>query len=363
MSTIDHEKIAEALQFPEGVIDVVLDTDAYNEVDDQFAISWALTSKERMNVQAVYAAPFCSQAIAKLMTPPGQKPIHLTKEMLGSEVNFADTPEEGMELSYQEIKKIFELLGEDSDGRVFRGSPTYITENSGKPVESEAVYDLIKRAKAMPQGKRLYVLAFGAITNVASALMMEPDIADKIVVIWLGGQPPYFMNAAEFNLMQDIPAAQHLLNCGVPLVLIPCQGFASHLTLTLPEVDTLLVGKSKIGSYLGRIVRKAIHPGAPVRAHKGNTCGMDDMSKELGTKFPTTAAAHSRVIWDISTVGYLMNPNWSISSLQPSPVLGDNMDWSTDTSRHPIRLVCFVSRDYIIGDMIAKFEKWDCCED
>ena len=55
---IDHQKLAAALQFPtEEIVDVVIDTDAYNEVDDQFAIAWALRSPERVNVEAVYAAP------------------------------------------------------------------------------------------------------------------------------------------------------------------------------------------------------------------------------------------------------------------------------------------------------------------
>ena len=41
-----------------GRLDMVLDTDTYNEVDDQFALVYALKSVERLNVQAVYAAPF-----------------------------------------------------------------------------------------------------------------------------------------------------------------------------------------------------------------------------------------------------------------------------------------------------------------
>ena len=68
---IDHEKIAHALQFPtEEIVDIVIDTDAYNEVDDQFAIAWALRSTERIHVEAVYAAPFCSLAITIMMPPP-----------------------------------------------------------------------------------------------------------------------------------------------------------------------------------------------------------------------------------------------------------------------------------------------------
>lgn len=362
---IDHKKIADALQFPtEEIVDVVIDTDAYNEVDDQFAIAWALRSPERIHVEAVYAAPFCTMAIAKLMPPPppGQERPPMTKEMLGKVAHFAATPAEGMEKSYQEILHLFELLDVPSEGRVFRGSTTYIEDNGGQPVESEAARDLIRRAMARPEGKRLYVLAIGAITNVASALMMEPAIAGKITVVWLGGQPPYFKKGAEFNLMQDMPASQYLLNCGVPLVLIPCMGVASHLTLTLPELDTLLIGKSKIGTYLGQIVREAVDP-SPEAAARGDLggydCGMNDIPREVRGKFHTKAAAWSRIIWDISTVGYVMSPNWTTSSLQPSPVLNDDMTWSHDPSRHPIRLCCHVKRDSMFGDLFMKLENGD----
>ena len=359
---IDHEKIAHALQFPtEEIVDIVIDTDAYNEVDDQFAIAWALRSTERIHVEAVYAAPFCSLAITKMMPPPppGQKRPPITAEMLGPSAHFAASPSEGMEKSYQEILHLFELMGIPSDGRVFRGSTTYIETNGGQPVESEAARDLVQRAMGRPEGKRLYVLAIGAITNVSSALMMEPSIADKITVVWLGGQPPYFKNGIEFNLMQDIPASQHLLNCGVPLVLIPCMGVASHLTLTLPELDTRLIGKSKVGSYLGQIVRETFDssPESLFGAEfSGYDSGMNDVPMDVRRKFIPKSSAWSRVVWDISTVGYVMNPNWTISSLQPAPVLNDDMTWSFDSTRHPIRLCHYVKRDSIFGDLFVKLE-------
>ena len=46
------------MSVPEGRIDVVLDTDAYNEIDDQFAIAYLLKSQEKLDVKAIYAAPF-----------------------------------------------------------------------------------------------------------------------------------------------------------------------------------------------------------------------------------------------------------------------------------------------------------------
>ena len=49
------------LKRPEGKIDVVLDTDTYNEIDDQFALAYLLRSGEKLNVKAIYAAPFFNE--------------------------------------------------------------------------------------------------------------------------------------------------------------------------------------------------------------------------------------------------------------------------------------------------------------
>lgn len=347
---IDCEKLVNALRFPDGVVDVVIDTDAYNEVDDQFAIAWALHSPERLHVEAVYAAPFCSKALLKLMPMP--------EEMLAKSPHYAGTPAEGMEKSYQEILNLFSLMDEDPVDRVFRGSDRYLGAE-GAPVESDAARDLVRRAMARPEGDRLYVLAIGAITNVASAILMEPRILDRITVVWLSGQPLHFKTAAEFNLMQDMAASRLMFDCGVPLVLIPCIGVASHLTVTLPELETLLIGKSKVGTYLGEIVRDTFNPASLPMSDRfmkmAYLRSMDDVPMDVAGRYVAKASAWSHVVWDIATVGYLMNPNWCASSLVPSPILRDDMTWDSDETRPPIRLCHYVSRDHMLGDMFAKF--------
>ncbi|MBS7176891.1 MAG: nucleoside hydrolase, partial [Clostridiales bacterium] len=52
------EKLIRRLRRPEGKVDVVLDTDTYNEIDDQFALSYLVKSDDKLNLKAVYAAPF-----------------------------------------------------------------------------------------------------------------------------------------------------------------------------------------------------------------------------------------------------------------------------------------------------------------
>ena len=90
---------------------MVLDTDTYNEVDDQFAVVYALFSPEKLKVDAIYAAPF-----------------HNTR---------SSGPADGMEKSYQEILRLLDRIDVPDQGLVFRGSKQYLPDWE-HPVESDA---------------------------------------------------------------------------------------------------------------------------------------------------------------------------------------------------------------------------------
>ena len=83
--------------------------------------------------------------------------------------------------------------------------------------------------------RQLYVIAIGAITNVSSALIMNPAIRDRIVLIWLGGHALNWPNNKEFNLYQDVAGARIVFGCCVPLVQLPCMGVVSAFTTSGPE--------------------------------------------------------------------------------------------------------------------------------
>jgi hypothetical protein len=286
------------LQPPTGRIDMVLDTDTYNEVDDQFAVAWALLEPDRLNVEAIYAAPF-----------------HNTR---------SSGPADGMEKSYDEILRLLELLKVDPEGLVHKGATQWI-EKPDVPVDNAAARDLVQRAMADRPGP-LYVLAVGAITNVASAILMEPKIIERIVVVWLGGQSHGWHTASEFNLKQDPHASRLMFDCGVPLVHIPCLNVAVHLRTTVPELDACLAGRSAIGDYLVDIVRGY---------HDDHFCW-------------------SKVIWDIATVAWVLNADWIPTRVVHAPVLTDQLTWSRDDSRPLIRVGWHCRRDEIYRRLFTR---------
>lgn len=290
------------LKHPDGQIRAVIDTDTFNEIDDQFAVSYALLSGERMKVEALYAAPFFNK--------------------------MSSGPADGMEKSYKEIHKLLGHLKVFQDQNVFRGSKRYLSDAT-TPVDSEAARDLVQRALRYSSDDPLYVVAIGAPTNVVSAMLMEPQIIDNIVVVWLGGHALHWPNTYEFNLYQDIHASRFLLDCGVPLVLIPCMGAASHLITSLAEIRSLLTDCGSIGNYL---IETFEH------------CTSDHF-------------AHSRVIWDLSAIAYLINEEWVPSNVTHSPILNDNFTWSFDSSRHLIRVAHYVRRDEVFRDVFTKIRE------
>lgn len=293
------EKLIPRLRLPGGKLNMVLDTDTYNEVDDQFALCYSLLSRERLNVQAVYAAPFFNDR--------------------------SSGPEDGMEKSYGEIVRLLGTMNLQSQGFVFKGSRSYLP-GEDTPVISPAAEDLVKKGMAMPEGELLYVTAIGAITNVASALLMEPRLVEKICVIWLGGHPLTWPTAREFNLMQDVKAARVILNSGVPFILVPCMGVASHLTASIPELEAFLGGKNE----------------------------MCDALVKLFSEYTDDPFGWAKEIWDVSTIGLLVNPDWAPMAVEPSPLLSEDCRWSRDASRHPIGVVQWLNRNAIFRDMYKK---------
>jgi inosine-uridine nucleoside N-ribohydrolase len=288
-----------ALEPKMGNVSMVLDTDTYNEIDDQFALAYAMCSPERLTVEAIYAAPF-----------------HNTR---------STGPGDGMEKSYEEILRLLERLDAKQDGFVYKGSDAYLP-SPDTPVQSAAVDDLIARSKSYSEADRLYVVAIGAITNIASALLVDPTLVERIVIVWLGGNALYWPHTKEFNLAQDIAAANVVFSSGAPLVLVPCFPVASHTLTTLSELEKDLGRGSALTSFL------------------------IDRFKEYSSEH----FAYAKEVWDVATIGWLVNSDWAPSHLDHSPIVQPDFRYSIDRRRHLIRVVDQLNRNAIFGDMFRK---------
>ncbi len=297
--TLRESQRIERLVPPAGRVRAVLDTDTYNEIDDQYAVVYAMLSRDRIDLEANTAAPF-----------------HNAR---------SDGPGDGMEKSYEEIGRVLERLDHPMGGFAFRGATSYLPDAT-TPVKSEAVDRIIDLA--MSSDEPLYVLPIGAITNIASALLLEPKLVEKIVVVWLGGNQQDLARASEFNLKQDIHASRLVFDCGVPLVHVPCQRAAAMLRTTRAEIEHYVRGRGPIGDYLA----------------------------DIYADFVPDKVAQSKVIWDISVIAWLRNADWVPTHLVHSPILNDALTWTRDTHRHFIREATICHRDAIFRDLFEKIE-------
>ncbi|MFR5071171.1 MAG: nucleoside hydrolase [Bianqueaceae bacterium] len=157
------------------------------------------------------------------------------------------------------------------------------------------------------------MVAIGAITNVASAILIEPAIIDHIVVVWLGGHVVTMESNQEFNLCGDLLASQYIFDCGVPLIHMPCFGVTSHLLTTVPDLEACLRGKNAL-------------------------C---DMLCHRVADFTSDPFGWAKEIWDVGAVAYLVNPGWFDSRIMPCPRITDDCHWAWDENRHSFR-TCFL---------------------
>ena len=295
-----REQLLKNLETPKGRIDVVLDTDAYNEIDDQFAIAYLLRAKEKANTLALYAAPFHNKN--------------------------SSGPADGMEKSYEEIKKVLALLGEERP--VFRGAEAYLPDEK-TPVLSDAARDLAARCEDYSPERPLYVVAIGAITNVASAILLNPRVAENTVVVWLGGQGWDCAYNPEFNMMQDVAAARVVFGSGVPLVQLPCCGVVSHFTASKGDLRDWFLDKNPVADYLGR-----------------NTIAE---AESYAAGKPWT-----RVIWDVTAVAWLLDESCTrlCSRIRPRPEPTYDNKYLHHEDTPPMRYVYYVKRDALMEHLV-----------
>lgn len=303
---MEISKYIKNLKTPEGRIDVILDTDAYNEIDDQFAIAYMLKSNDKLNVKGICAAPFHNEN--------------------------SSGPKDGMERSYNEIFKLLKLAGrEDLNDIVFSGSEGYLDDEK-TPRNSPAADYMATLSKNYSPEKPLYIVAIGAITNVASAILKNPKMVENIVIVWLGGHGrDYKEPVCEFNMVQDIAAARVITKSGVPFVQLPCRGVVNRLLVSKPELEYWLIGKNDLATYLAENTISA----AEKYAH---------------------GKPWTRVIWDIAPIAWLLNKDGKFMQdriihthiPQYDRLYAENKDGSY------MSYVYHIERDAIIEDLFRK---------
>lgn len=204
-------------QVPEAKrIRLIVNTDAKNEADDQFAIAHAILTP-RFKIEGIIAAHF-----GTLRT------------------------NESMEESYAEIEKMLELTHSKEKIRLVRGATKALPDET-TPVPSEGA-DLIVEEAMKDDPLPLFVIFLGPLTDLAAAYLKEPGIASRLTAVWIGGGA-YPAGEREFNLQNDIPAANVVFGSPIPLWQVPRDVYSS-VRVSLAELAARVRPHGELGRYL-----------------------------------------------------------------------------------------------------------------
>ncbi|MDL2301747.1 nucleoside hydrolase [Lachnospiraceae bacterium OttesenSCG-928-D06] len=304
----DYANSVKRLEKPKGKVDVILDSDMFNEVDDQFALAYLLQSTERMNLKAICAAPFLN--------------------------HHSNSPLDGMEKSYEETFRILKMLKrEEYNNYVYKGAGAFLQDEK-TPIPSDAVNAMVELSKSYSPENPLYIIGIAAATNIASALLLCEEMKERVFVIWLGGMGFDWHDNKSFNAGQDVAAARVLLESGVPMVLLPGRGVVERFSTNGPELRHWLSGKNEFCDY---IVEKT----------------------EREAQFCNGEECWSRPISDVTAVAWLHEENFMLDRLEHSPVMEYDHLYAEDKRRKFIRYVYSINRDKLMGDLFRRISRYE----
>ncbi len=284
---------------------IILDTDMFNEIDDQFALTYLMKSLDIFELEAITIAPFSKSGYANTLTI-----------------------EEGTEKSYEITLKILDMLGKKKyKSMVYKGATKYSYEQEE---ENEAVTKIIEIAN---KNDKTIILAIGAITNVALAIKKAPEIISKIKVVWLGGNTFLTKDNREFNFRQDIKAVQTVFESKVELVVIPCRNVAANLSTTIYELEHYLTKDNELNQYL---------------------CDIFVKCKKSFMKEPKDEIGSSKTLWDLSAIAYEINPEWFKYEEISCPNVLENGLYEQTENRHKVIFVNDLYRNKIYQDFFMK---------
>jgi purine nucleosidase len=278
---------------------VIVNTDAKNEADDQYAI-----------VHAVLTPSFDLHGII---------PAHYGTRKTAT----------SMQESHDETVKLLRLMGLEGDVHVADGASGALADES-TPVDSPGAQLII--AEAMQDDPRpLYIAFYGPLTDMASALLLEPRIAERHVrLIWIGGGP-WPSGGGEYNLSNDIHAANVVMKSRVELWQVPRSTYRT-MSVGYAELIEKIYPQGAIGKYL---VEQLLEHNAATRPEM-----------------------EYRSLGDSPCIGIILDPECGRWSWRPAPTFDAQMHYVHSGRYRPIRVYEDVNTRFIHEDLFAKLAQF-----
>ena len=280
-------------------IRLIINTDAKNEADDQFAIVHALLTP-KFRIKGIIAAHFGTRRT-----------------------------QYSMQESYDEVLKVLSFMEMQDEIDVYRGAVEALKDKS-TPQPSEGA-DLIVREAMADDPRPLYAIFLGPLTDMAAAYLAEPRIAGRVTVIWIGGGA-WPAGEVEFNLSNDIHAANVVFKSDLQLWQVP-RNVYSTMRVSLAELQAKVEPCGRIGEYLFR--------------------QMVDLNNALAgnARWPL---GESWSLGDSPAVGLLLDPHGYCYEWVPAPYFTQDMTYVHEQNNRPIRVYTSIDARFILEDFFSK---------
>lgn len=278
---------------------VIVNTDAKNEADDQYAIVHALLTPS-FDIEGVIPAHFGDRR------GPGS-----------------------LEASHAEVIKLLRLMGLEGEVRVEPGARGALPDEK-TPVPSPGAQLIIEEGMR-DDPRPLHVAFYGPLTDMASALLMEPRLEGRnIRVVWIGGGE-WPTGGSEFNLSNDVVAANVVMKSQVELWQIPRSVYR-----TMPVSYAELMEKVYPHGPLGRYLVEQL-----LEFNKDHNPWME-----------------YRSLGDSPAVGVIMYPDCGDWSWRPAPEITSEMTYRHTGKHRPIRVYESIDSRFILEDFFAKLAQF-----
>lgn len=236
-----------------------------------------------------------------------------------------------MQESYDEVVKLLGLMKLDGEVPLYKGAEGAMPDEHTLVLSEGA--ELIIREAHSDDPRPLYVIFLGPVTDMAAAYLKDPSIADKLTVIWIGGGA-YPNGESEFNLSNDIDAANVIFESNIPLWQVP-RSVYSTMRVSIAELAVRVKPCGVVGEYLyQQLVDFNMEKGDNMRWPKGEMWSLGDS--------PAVS-----LLLDEHEYGYEM---------KPAPRITKDMLYIHHQQQRLIRVYHYVDPRFTLEDMYAKLE-------
>lgn len=286
---------------------VVISTDVANEADDAFAVAYALLSPS-LEVRCVVPTHFGQRGVA-----------------------------DSLAASRDELARLLAAMDRTGAVVVRDGSPRAMSDPL-TPVDSPGARSIVAEALS-DDPLPLFVLCLGSLTDMASALLLEPAIAERdVTVVWIGGPSnppdPVPLYWPEFNLSNDLVAANVVFGSEVQLWQIPMNTYAS-CAVSYVELLDRVAPHGELGQYLMRQLY-----------NWAEGFGWDWELKHLS---------------DCAAVATVIRDDFGRFDVIPAPQFSLQFQNVATDGNRPIRVYQAVDRRFLFEDLFGKIKLFASC--